>query len=134
MFPESALVRQLLIGSAMALGTALISYRLKFLTAGGAAGAFVLGAIIFGLGGWKWAVPMLVFFISSSLLSKMGRTRKAHYDSIFEKGDTRDIGQTLANGAVAALIILAALFQPDVALVSDFSWNRIRRRGGYLGQ
>jgi uncharacterized protein (TIGR00297 family) len=102
---------RLTIGLLLALATALVSFRLKFLNAGGAVSTFILATLIFGVGGLTWAVPILAFFVSSSLLSKFGKARKKRFDLIFEKSSTRDVGQVMANGGVAGvLVILHGLF------------------------
>jgi len=99
----------LLLGAVVAVS----SLRLRFLAPSGSAAAFVLAAVLFGIGGWPWTVPILVFFISSSLLSKMGKSRKKQFEGIFEKTDTRDIGQVAANGGTAGLLALLSYFFPD---------------------
>lgn len=91
-----------ILGSIIAVG----SYHSKFLSAGGAVATFLLATIIFGIGGWAWTVPILTFFIASSLLSKFGRVRKRTLDRKFDKSDTRDEGQVAANGGVAGMILL----------------------------
>ncbi|HEX7344937.1 MAG TPA: DUF92 domain-containing protein, partial [bacterium] len=80
------------------------AYRLKFLGSGGAWTASALGTLILGLCGWAWIIPLLGFFISSSLLS---RARKIHSTTIEEaRGSRRDAVQVLANGGVAVLLVL----------------------------
>lgn len=103
---------QLSIGIALALIVALSSYRARFLTASGSAGTFVLAAIIFGIGGWSWAIPILFFFILSSILSKTGKTYKAQFELVFEKTSQRDIAQVLANGGLAGCIVVLYAFYP----------------------
>jgi Predicted membrane protein len=89
-------------------GIVLLSFALRLLSLGGAIAAAVLGFVLFGLGGWEFGVPLLAFFLSSSLLSRMGTRRKAAFRTLYDKGDVRDAGQVLANGGVAGL--LAFLF------------------------
>ncbi len=89
------------------------SLRFKFLNPSGAAGAFILGSVIFGIGGWIWAAPILTFFITSSVLSKWGSQRKRAFDLVFEKGNTRDIGQVIGNGGLAGAVVLADYFFPN---------------------
>jgi uncharacterized protein (TIGR00297 family) len=102
---------RLLIAVVSGLLIALASYRVKFLTISGSVATFILALIIFGIGGWQWTVPIVSFFLLSSLLSKYGSRRKSPYDSVFEKSSTRDWGQVVANGGVAAIItILSAVF------------------------
>ena len=57
-------------------------------------------------------MPVLAFFVLSSLLSKIGKSRKAQFDLIFEKGDRRDAGQVFANGGVAGLLMILFVFVP----------------------
>lgn len=86
-----------------------LSYRARFLTSSGSAAAFILACIIFGFGGWKWTVPILTFFIFSSILSKMGRSEP---ETIFEKGSRRDYAQVLANGSIAGVLMVAYILFP----------------------
>ena len=104
---------QFLVGIALALAFAAASYALRFLSASGSVGTFLLATIVFGVGGWQWTVPILTFFLLSSLLSKLGKERKAHFHLMFEKTDTRDAGQVAANGGVAGLLMLCWYFFPE---------------------
>jgi uncharacterized protein (TIGR00297 family) len=106
---------QLLIGFVCAGLIALAAYRLHSLSRSGAWGALLVGTIIFGLGGWRWAVLLLAFFISSSLLTRTFARRKTALNEKFDKGGRRDIGQVLANGGVAALFALLHFFFPQAA-------------------
>ncbi|MCX6144018.1 MAG: DUF92 domain-containing protein [Ignavibacteriales bacterium] len=102
---------QLLLGAFFAFVVAAGSYALRFLTLSGAIATLLLGVVVFGAGGWQWAVPMVTFFLLSSLLSKYGRTPKKPYDEIFGKSLTRDWGQVAANGGIAgALVLLSTLY------------------------
>lgn len=89
------------------------SYRLGALSASGAAAASLVGGIIFGLGGFPWAVLLLVFFISSSMLSRAFSRRKAGLSEKFAKSSRRDYGQVLANGGLGALLALVFWYFPD---------------------
>ena len=103
---------QLFTGAFFALVVAAASYAVRFLTWSGAVATFLLGSIIFGVGGWPFAIPILTFFILSSLLSKYGRSRKEKYNALFEKTSTRDGGQVIANGGIAGVIVLLSAFIP----------------------
>lgn len=92
---------------------AVASYAARFLTFSGSLATFLLAVIIFGTGGWQWTVPILMFFLLSSLLSKFGRNRKAEFESSFEKTGVRDAGQVLANGGLAGGIALLSFFFPE---------------------
>jgi uncharacterized protein (TIGR00297 family) len=69
-------------------------------------GAVLIGTAIFGFGGWVRGLLLIAFFVSSSLLSHYKDRQKAGLAEKFAKGNRRDLGQTLANGGLAALIAL----------------------------
>ncbi|MFH1213354.1 MAG: DUF92 domain-containing protein, partial [Candidatus Neomarinimicrobiota bacterium] len=87
---------------------AYTAYLLKALTPGGAAGAMFLGSIVFSIGGVNWVVPMATFFVLSSILSKVGKSRKGLLSNMQEKGSNRDLMQVYANGGVS--LIMAILY------------------------
>ncbi|MDZ7724835.1 MAG: DUF92 domain-containing protein [candidate division KSB1 bacterium] len=101
---------QFSIGMALALILALISFQLKFLTGGGSVSLLILGTLVFGIGGSTFAIPILAFFVLSSILSKTGKKRKDTLINIFEKSGCRDAGQVLANGGLAGLLVLVWYF------------------------
>ena len=101
------------LGMFLALIVALVSYRAKFLDAGGAAVTFLLGTVIFGVGRWTFSAPILAFFFLSSLLSKLGRKRKRQVVGIFEKSSCRDLWQVLANGGIAVALLFLWNYFPD---------------------
>ncbi|APF18862.1 protein of unknown function DUF92 transmembrane [Caldithrix abyssi DSM 13497] len=110
---NEAQLNRFLSGEILALITAILSYRFRFLSLSGSAMVFLLATVIFGFGGWAWSVPILTFFILSSLLSKLGKNTKNQFKDTFEKSGVRDYAQVLANGGIGgALVILNALF-PD---------------------
>jgi uncharacterized protein (TIGR00297 family) len=104
---------QFLLGMALAAFMAIASYYVGFLSASGSVGTFLLATIIFGVGGWQWTIPILTFFILSSLLSKLGKRNKAKFQLMFEKTDTRDAGQVAANGGVAGIVMLCWYIFPE---------------------
>ena len=108
-------VLQFLIGLLCAGGMAFAAYRLHSLSRSGAWGALLTGTIIFGLGGWRWAVLLLAFFISSSLLTRTFARRKAALNEKFDKGGQRDIAQVLANGGIASVFAGLHFFFPQAA-------------------
>ncbi len=106
---------QLGLGILFAVIISLLAYKAGSLSASGAITAFLEGTIIFGLGGWKWAILLLAFFISSSLLTRLFEKRKASLNEKFEKGGRRDAGQVLANGWVASLFAGFHFFFPSAS-------------------
>lgn len=103
---------QLILGIILALVVALAAYRAHALGPSGAVAAALLGAVVFGLGGLRWAVLLLAFFISSSGLSRLFQRRKARLEEKFSKGSRRDAGQVLANGGIAGAFVLLHLLFP----------------------
>lgn len=103
---------QLFIGFIFALIIVLLAYYAKSLNKSGALAALLEGTLIFGLGGWTWAILLLTFFISSSLLSKMFKERKRNVQEKFEKGSQRDAMQVLGNGGLPALFAVLHFFFP----------------------
>lgn len=75
---------ELTVGMLLALILAITSYRLKLLDVGGCVALIVMGIIIFGIGGWTFTVPILCFFVLSSLLSKLSEFRRAEVHSLFQ--------------------------------------------------
>jgi len=107
-------MEQFFIGFILGIGIAFIAYRARSLSKSGAVAASLVGGGIFGLGGLPWAVLLLVFFISSSGLSKVFSRRKAALDEKFSKGSRRDWEQVLANGGLGTLLAIGfALFPPQ---------------------
>jgi uncharacterized protein (TIGR00297 family) len=99
-------IAQFLIAIILGGVIAASSYLFRFLSLSGAIGTFILASLIFGFGGLVWTIPILTFFVTSSLLSKIGKSRKKQFEETFEKTDTRDAGQVAANGGIAALLII----------------------------
>jgi uncharacterized protein (TIGR00297 family) len=106
---------QLLIGFLLAFLIAIAAYKSHSLSWSGALGAWLVGTVIFGLGGLPWAVLLLAFFISSSLLTRLFGKRKASLNEKFDKGGVRDIGQVIANGGIAALFAGLHFFFPHAS-------------------
>ena len=80
------------------------AYAAGSLSRSGAGAAVVVGTLTFGVGGVLPAALLLLFFFSSSALSRVGGARKRSVAAAFSKGGRRDLGQVLANGALAALL------------------------------
>jgi uncharacterized protein (TIGR00297 family) len=103
---------QVFLGVVLAAVVAIAAFRLKTLNRSGAWGAFALGVVVFGFGGLPWAAVLLVFFITSSGLSRIMKNRKEKIEAEFSKGSRRDAWQVAANGGVAGLSALIGVFFP----------------------
>ncbi len=107
MIPHEINIFNFISGAVLSLLAAGTGFRMKSLSVSGAAGAFVFGTVIFGTGGLAWALPVLIFFFSSSLLSHFRKETKKDIIRNFDKSGKRDIFQVYANGGAA---IMAAVY------------------------
>jgi uncharacterized protein (TIGR00297 family) len=98
----------IVLGILVNLLLALAALKKQAVTISGAVTGFFIGFLIFAGLGWGGWLSLVAFFVSSSLLSRLGRNQKAALDlaAIHEKGDQRDWVQALANGGPAALLSL----------------------------
>jgi uncharacterized protein (TIGR00297 family) len=94
---------------------AYLAYRARSLNRSGAYAAFIVGMVIFGLGGLDWAILLLTFFITSSGLSRAFKNRKREADEKYAKGGRRDAGQVFGNGGIATLFAALHFFFPGAA-------------------
>jgi uncharacterized protein (TIGR00297 family) len=63
--------------------------------------------------GWSWAALLLVFFVTSSALSRVrAASRARRTESVVAKGGARDALQVLANGGLYAVAALLSLLVP----------------------
>ena len=98
-----------LAGFLLAGAIAFVARAVRALSAGGAVAAVLVGTAA-AIAGWSWAAVLIVFFVSSSALSRFRHaTREARIGRIVEKGNERDAVQVLANGGVFAAGALLAM-------------------------
>lgn len=109
---------QLPYGFLIAAVISFLAYRVHSLNKSGAFAAAVMGTIIFGIGGWRWAILLITFFITSSALSRSFKDRKQGLNEKFSKGHSRDAGQVFGNGGVATVFVLIHALYPE----STLSW------------
>jgi uncharacterized protein (TIGR00297 family) len=107
------LFQSFMVGEFLAFIVAFVSRKLKLLSTDGSVATFVMGGFIFGLGGWDWAIPILLFFLIGSGASRLFASAKSGYNLLYEKSHTRDAGQVFANGGVALLMLVFSLVSPD---------------------
>jgi len=101
-------VPHLAFAAVCALLVVAAARKARALSLSGAVAAACVGWAVFGFAGGRGAIALLLFFVSSSLLSRVGKKRKAAL--LYEKGGERDALQVLANGGVAALCAVAVPF------------------------
>ncbi len=100
--------RNLLLGLLLSSTIGVLAYKRRSLSRSGVVGATITGTTIYGMGGWRAALTLIFFFVSSSLLSHF-RTRDKEEIAAdkFSKGSQRDLAQVAANGGIATLLALA---------------------------
>ncbi len=103
---------QVLIGFLLGSTIGAVAWRVRALSPSGAWAAALTGGMIFAFGGLSWAIILLTFFVSSSLLSRAFAAKKARLNEKFSKGSQRDWGQVFANGGLGALFALGHWLLP----------------------
>ncbi len=127
-FEHSGLNSNFFYGLVLALILALASFYMKFLTFDGSVVTFLIGTLIFSIGGLKWGLPIITFFITSSILTKLVKGR-----SVVKSGEARDSIQVLANGGLPALFVILnylvtwkywyVLYIVSLAVVNSDTWS-----------
>jgi uncharacterized protein (TIGR00297 family) len=104
---------RILIGAAVAAIIALLARRARSLSTSGAIAAVAVGTIA-AAAAVSWAVLLILYFASSTALSRLGRSvKEERTSSMVEKGGERDATQVLANGLMFALAALAMVMHPN---------------------
>ncbi len=106
------MIQNIIIGTILAAIVSYLSFKVRFLTKGGSIAAFFLAISIFGLGGLKWSIPILTFFILSSLFSKINREQKRQLELFFQKAGARDSLQVFANGGLGGVLVILNFIYP----------------------
>lgn len=100
------------LGFLLACVVALFAVRSRALTRDGGVAAVVVGSVCVAAG-WSWAALLVVFFVTSSALSRVRvEARERLTGSVVAKGGARDSLQVLANGGIFALAALMSLLLP----------------------
>ena len=104
---------RILVGFVAAAAIAFFARRMRSLSFSGAIAAVVVGTAAVAAG-WSWGAILILYFASSTALSRIGREEKERRTApIVEKGGERDATQVLANGLVFAVAALGSIVQPD---------------------
>ncbi len=88
---------------------AYLSLRRRSLSLDGAIAAFVVGTL-FTAAGWHFAAALLWFFVSSTLLTRLGKLRKSSIEDGYVASGNRSAIQVLSNslpGAICAVVAIA---------------------------
>jgi uncharacterized protein (TIGR00297 family) len=113
---------RILIGAGAATLIAVVAHRARSLSLTGAIAAAVTGTAAVAAG-WSWGALLVAYFVSSSLLSRLGRaTKRERTSGIIEKAGPRNAMQVISNGLPFTVLALASAFQvgwpPGIRLLS----------------
>jgi uncharacterized protein (TIGR00297 family) len=110
----------LLLAIAINASAALGALWRRAVTRDGALAGFLVGAVTLYVGGFFYWAMLMLFFVSSTVASRIGATRKSSLARIHEKDDRRDAVQVLANGGVslAALVLFGLTREPAFAVAA----------------
>lgn len=104
-----------IIGALCAAVVAGAAYAKKSLTLSGFVAAVMMGTVYYGAGNVFWFGILLLFFITSTLLSKFKKGQKAELEKSYAKTGNRDAGQVLANGGLGLILCIANAIWPHLA-------------------
>ena len=105
-----------LLGLLCAASVAALSVRLRALTPSGAIATTAVGTAVFAAGGVRWAAILILFFVSSSALSRLqeGSDKPA-------KTGARDGMQVVANGGFPAIYALCFIWHASPLWTAGFA-------------
>lgn len=99
---------QIGLGFVLSIAIGGVAFARRSLSESGWVGAVLVGTLTFGFGGWPWGLTLIVFFVTSSVLSHYKESIKERRAAEkFSKGGRRDFFQTIANGGLGALCAVA---------------------------
>jgi uncharacterized protein (TIGR00297 family) len=96
--PLQLFTSHLLTSVLLPIAIASIAYFKKALSFSGAIASVIIGFALLWLGGWEWVWPMLAFFISGTILTKINQRMAKKSDDKHDR--PRDAYQALANGGI----------------------------------
>ncbi len=120
MLPHAGENMDWIIGAVCAFIVAGAAYAKKSLTLSGCLAAVLMGTIYYGAGNLFWFGTLLLFFITSTLLSKYRKERKQELEKSYAKTGNRDAGQVFANGGMGMLLCLGYWIFPHPAWIYAF--------------
>lgn len=91
------------IGFVISFFIAYAAYRKQSLTLDGSIGATFMGTVMYATSGIFGSIMMVLFFLSSSVLSHFKKSKKKKVARQFDKTGRRDILQVFANGGVGLI-------------------------------
>ncbi len=110
-------IELLAAGFVLSLAVAVAAHTLRLLTRDGVVAAVAVGTLVFGFGGWRRAGLLVLFFATSSALTRWQAARKSHP----EHAAGRTGLQVLANGLVAAALSVWGTIWPAPWISAAFA-------------
>lgn len=109
---------RILVGALVASLIAVLARRARSLSTTGAVAAVTIGTVA-SAAGVNWAVLLILYFASSTALSRLGRAEKERRTvGVVEKGGERDAAQVYANGFVFLAAAAGMCLHADTAWVA----------------
>jgi len=96
-----------LVAVAVNAAAGYAAFRRRSVSGSGAVAGAAVGTTILVAGGFLYWIALMLFFVSSSAASRIGGRRKQRLERMHERGSRRDAVQVLANGGVAAALVVA---------------------------
>lgn len=117
---------QIVLGLFFSVIIAFIAFFGNWITLDATKAVIIFGTVIFGFGGWVLAIAVLVFFVSSNLLSRLNRvSRDREPEKKFRIPDIRrrrDGYQVWANGFWIAMFVFIWFIYPyDAYIIAAFT-------------
>lgn len=117
---------QMVLGLCFSMIVAYIAFLGNWITLDSIKAVIIFGTAIFGFAGWILAIAVLVFFVSSSLLSRWNRvSRERDPEKKFripDLGKRRDGYQVWANGFwITIFVFIWYIFSNDAFLIAAFT-------------
>ena len=104
----------ILLGVLLSVLFSLAAFAFRGLSLDGMFSAIVIGTFAFGLGGWKLAAVLLLFFISSVAISDRSKWRAEHLSESARRGGL----QVWANGFwMVIFLVCATVFKAPIFLI-----------------
>jgi uncharacterized protein (TIGR00297 family) len=114
---------QLGLGLLLSVATGWLSYRLGRLAPGGLVAVVLVGLFTFGIAGWHWGVPFLLYVLSSSLWWRhnVSRNLQRAGSTSRHEGSSQGWYEVWASVSWAATLALLHLFSPQTnAIVAAY--------------
>jgi uncharacterized protein (TIGR00297 family) len=120
------LSRGLAVGAAVTAVLAVAAYAARGVSVSGAVAGWVLGTLLYGLGGWRGFLMLLGFFAVATACTRIGHARKAALRIAQERGGRRGARHAVANAGAGVMFAFLAAATPyreplTLALVAAFA-------------